>query len=422
MNEAKIETSYQSAQEYFAELDIDTETALKKLKDISLSIHCWQGDDVGGFETPDAELSGGGLQVTGNYPGKARNIDELRKDLEKVYSLIPGNHRLSLHASYGDFTGRIVDRDAIRPEYFVSWVEWAKENKLKLDFNATCFSHPKAESGFTLSNRDISIRKFWIEHIQRCREISAYMGKNLDSATIHNLWIPDGAKDIPADRWRPRELLRQSLDDIYAITYSQDEMKDSLESKLFGIGSESYVVGSHEFYLGYALTRGKMICLDMGHFHPTENVADKISAILQFSDEILFHISRGVRWDSDHVVILNDDLLSLAMEIERGNILDKIHIGLDFFDASINRIGAWTIGACATLKAFLFALLQPNKKLWEFEQKGKNFERLAIMEEMKMMPLGAIWDYYCLKNDVFTGSSWIREIQNYEESELNRRA
>jgi len=421
VSSSDIEKLYQLAEEKYFQAGIDTKRALNLLHGISLSIHCWQGDDIAGFERTQSNLGDGGIQVTGNYPGKARNLDELRKDLKKVYSLIPGNHRLNLHAIYGDFAGKYVDRDSITPEHFASWIEWAEQENLKLDFNATCFSHPKAAAGYTLSSRDKAIRTFWIEHVKRCRQISAFIGQKLKDTVVHNIWIPDGSKDMPADRWQPRKLLKMSLDEIFSQEYPAAQMKDALESKLFGIGSESYVVGSHEFYMGYGLSKGKMLCLDMGHFHPTESIADKISAILQFSNELLLHISRGVRWDSDHVVVLNDDLLNLALEIVRGDVLQRVHFGLDFFDASINRIGAWVIGSRATLKAFLYALLYPHEKLQALEQEGRLFERLALMEEMKSMPAGVIWDYYCIKNDVAPGSDYIQEIQNYEKMELAKR-
>lgn len=418
---ARIKKSYQIAKEYYAALGVDTDNALVCLNKIFISLHCWQADDVGGFEKPEANLAGSGLQVTGNFPGRARTIEELRRDLEKVYSLIPGQHRLNLHAIYGEFGGKFVDRDQITVSHFKGWTEWAKQQHIKLDFNATCFSHPNANNGFTLSSKDQAIRDFWIEHVKRCREISAFMGRELNSPCIHNLWIPDGTKDAPVDRWTHRALLQESLDKIYEIEYSPTEMKDSLESKLFGIGSESYVVGSHEFYLGYALSRGKMVCLDLGHFHPTESIADKISAILQFSNELLFHVSRGVRWDSDHVVILNDEVKSVAEEIVRAQALDRVHIALDFFDASMNRVGAYVIGTRSTLKSFLIALLEPTEKLREFEEAGNNFARLALLEELKTMPYGAVWDYYCLKNGVPIGESWIQKVQQYENEVLRNR-
>lgn len=421
MDSAIIEKTYHLAQERYSQFGVNSEKALEILEKVSLSLHCWQGDDLGGFEKRDSRLAGGGLQVTGNYPGRARTVDELRMDLKKAYSLIPGRHRLNLHAMYGDFSGKPVDRNEISLDHYKGWIDWAKQEDLKLDFNPTCFSHPKADSGFTLSSKDIAIREFWIEHVKRCREISASMGRELQSPCIHNLWIPDGTKDIPVDRWTHRTLLREALDTIYAVEYRPSEMKDSIESKLFGIGSESFVVGSHEFYIGYALSRGKMLCLDLGHFHPTESVADKISSILQFSEELLLHISRGVRWDSDHVVILNDEVKSLTEEIVRSSALDRVHIALDFFDASMNRIGAWVIGARATLKGLLCALLEPQQKLIEAEDSGNNFARLALMEELGTMPFGAVWDYYCLRMDVPVGELWMEEVKRYEEEVTKKR-
>lgn len=419
--DSEIKRSYLLAKERYDRIGVNTDGVLEKLKNISLSLHCWQGDDLGGFEKPNAHLEGGGIQVTGNYPGKARTIDELRMDLKKAYSLIPGLHRLNLHAIYGEFGTGLVDRNEINLDHYKGWIDWAKQENLKLDFNATCFSHPNADSGFTLSSKDKVIREFWIEHVQRCRSISAYMGQELKSPCIHNLWIPDGTKDIPVDRWTHRALLKEALDKVYETEYNPSKMKDSLESKLFGIGSEAFVVGSHEFYMGYAISKGKMLCLDLGHFHPTESVADKISAILQFSDEILLHVSRGVRWDSDHVVIMNDEVRNLAEEIIRSNALDNIHIALDFFDASMNRVGAWVIGARATLKALLIALLQPLEKLKNVENEGDLFARLAVMEEARAMPYGAVWNYYCLKMDVPPGDFWIEDVHRYETKVLNRR-
>ena len=417
----EIENAYQAARERYARLGVNTEGVIETLGNVSLSLHCWQGDDVGGFEKPDARLEGGGIQVTGNYPGRARTAEELRMDIKKACSLIPGRHRLNLHAMYGEFGGKSVDRNEIGPEHYREWIDWARGENLKLDFNATCFSHPKADSGLTLSSKDKGIREFWIEHVKRCRAISAFMGRELQSPCIHNLWIPDGMKDMPADRWAHRVLLREALDEIYAVEYNGSEMKDAVESKLFGLGSESFVVGSHEFYLGYALTRGKMICLDLGHFHPTESIADKISAILQFSEELLLHISRGVRWDSDHVVILNDEMRSVAEEIVRSSVLERVHIALDFFDASMNRVGAWIIGARATLKGLLMALLESRTKLKELENAGDNFGRLALMEELKTMPFGAVWDYYCYRQHVPVGKDWINDVEEYEKSVLFKR-
>lgn len=416
-----MKKSYEMAKERYAELNVDTESAMETLSKISISLHCWQADDVRGLETPDATLTGGGIQVTGNYPGKARNADEMRMDLEKVYSLLPGNHRLNLHAIYGEFGGKRIDRNEVTIDHFKGWIDWAKMQHIKLDFNASCFSHPKADDGFTLSSKDKSIRDFWIEHVKRCREISAFMGSQLGSPCIHNLWIPDGTKDSPVDRWRHRAILKAALDEIFSIEYSSKQMKDALESKLFGIGSESFVVGSHEFYMGYTVSTGKMICIDLGHFHPTESIADKISAILQFSDEMLFHVSRGIRWDSDHVVILNDEVKSVAEEIVRAGVLDRVNISLDFFDASLNRVGAYVIGARSTLKSFLIALLEPTEKLKKYEEAGNNFARLALLEELKTLPFGAVWDYYCLKNDVPVGEEWMEEVHSYEREVLKKR-
>ena len=416
-----FQKNYEIAREKYAEFGVDTDKALETLKKISISLHCWQGDDVAGFEKPDAELSGGGIQVTGNFPGKARTIDELRQDAQKAFHLIPGNHRFNLHAIYGDFGGKFVDRNEIQPEHFKSWVDWAKFLNIKLDFNPTCFSHPKADAGFTLSSKDRSIRDFWIEHVQRTREIAAFMGKELGSPCINNIWIPDGMKDIPADRLGHRELLQKSLDTIFQKSFASSEMKDSLESKLFGIGSESYVVGSHEFYLSYAVANKKIVCYDLGHFHPTESVADKISATLLFVDELLLHISRGVRWDSDHTVIFNDEVRSVAEEIVRCNGIGQVHIALDFFDATLNRIGAWVLGARATLKAMLFALLEPIALLKSAEESGDFFQRLALFEEMKTLPFGDVWDFYCAQNDVPVGKSLLEEIHQYEKDVLFKR-
>ncbi len=411
---ARVGKVYELAREAYAEVGVDADEALERLTKVSLSLHVWQGDDVGGFERPDASLSGGGIMVTGSHPGRARDLDELRMDLREAFSLIPGQHRLNLHAIYGDFGGKLVDRDEIGPEHFESWVGWAKGEGLGLDFNATCFSHAKADSGLTLSHKEEGIRAFWMEHVKRCREISAFMGRELGTPCIHNLWIPDGSKDTPVDRWSHRRILRDALDEIYAAEYSAAEMKDAVESKLFGIGSESFVVGSYDFYLAYAIARGKMVCLDMGHFHPTESVGDKVSAILQFSDELLIHVSRGVRWDSDHVPILDDELRLLMAEIVRGDVMDRVHLGLDFFDASMNRVGAWAIGATAALQAVLMALLEPREELRQMEEGGKNFARLAMLERSKALPFGAVWDQHCLRSEVRTGRAWVEEIERYE--------
>jgi L-rhamnose isomerase len=417
----QIESAFELAKERYAELGVDVTKALEKLQKISISLHCWQADDVVGFEKHDESVSGGGIQATGNYPGKANTIAQMRQDMEKVYSLIPGKHRYNIHAIYGDFKGKVVDRNQIEPAHYESWVEWAKTQDLKLDFNCTCFAHPKANDGFTLSHPDAGIRNFWIDHVNRSRKVSEYFGKELGAKAIHNIWIPDGSKDITVNRYAYRKNLKDSLDKIFEMKTDDKLMRDCIECKLFGIGSESYVVGSHEFYMSYGMKNNKMITLDMGHFHPTESVADKISSLLLFSDELMFHVSRGVRWDSDHVVILNEELLNFAQEIIRMDALSKVNIGLDFFDASINRIGAYVIGTRATQKAFLSALLEPLATLREFESKGQNFERLALLEEARTLPMGAVWDYFCLKNNVAPGDAYIAEIQKYEKEVTSKR-
>jgi L-rhamnose isomerase len=415
-----IEQGYVWAQQRYAELGVDTNRALETLRRIPLSLHCWQGDDVGGFEN-DEGLTGGGIQATGQYPGKARNADELRADLDKVLSLLPGRHRLNLHAIYAETHGRPVERDQLSPEHFGAWIDWAKSRRLGLDFNGSFFSHPRANDGFTLSSRDEGVRRFWVAHGIACRKIGERFGRELGSPCVTNVWIPDGFKDLPVDRKTPREILRRSLDEIFAEKLDPRFHLDAVESKLFGIGSESYVVGSHEFYLGYALANRKLLCLDAGHYHPTESIADKISSVLTYLDEMLLHVSRGVRWDSDHVVILNDDLRSIAEEIVRGNYLGRIHIGLDFFDASINRVAAWVIGARSMLKALLLALLEPAATLRGLETAGDYTGRLALLEELKTLPFGAVWDYYCLQQNVPVGTAWLDVARKYEQEVLARR-
>ena len=421
MDKGKILQAYEYAKEQYAQVGVNTDDAIKKLDQLKISLHCWQTDDVGGFEKPDAELGGGGIMVTGNYPGKARTIAQLQQDIEKVMSLLPGKQRLNLHAIYGDFKGKKVDRDKIEVKHFQGWIDWAKKNKTGLDFNPTCFSHPYADEGFTLSSKNEKYRKFWIEHVKRTRAIAAEMGKQLGTPSVNNIWIPDGSKDTPVDRNSYRVILKQSLDEIFAVEYPKKHLKDAIESKLFGIGSESMVVGSHEFYLGYAIKNNKLICLDNGHFHPTEQVGDKISSVLLYIDELLLHVSRGVRWDSDHVVIFNDEILLIAQEIVRANALNRVNVALDYFDASINRIGAYVVGTRATQLAFLYALLEPAKKLRAYEDAGKNFERLALLEIMKTKPFGAVYNYYCLINNVPEGEEYIAEIQRYEKDELKKR-
>lgn len=415
--ENNINKAFEVAKERYAEIGVDVNKALENMKKISLSMHCWQADDVTGFENQGGELTGG-IQVTGNYPGRARTIDELRADITKAASLIAGKHRVNLHEIYGDFQGKKVDRDEVEPVYFQSWMEWAKEQDMKLDFNSTSFSHPKS-GDLTLANPDDSIRNFWIEHTKRCREISEAMGKFQNDPCMMNLWIHDGSKEVPANRLKYRALLEKSLDEIFATEYKN--MKDCIEAKLFGIGLESYTVGSYDFYLGYGAKKNKIVTLDTGHFHLTESVADKVSSLLLFTPEIMLHVSRPVRWDSDHVVILNDDVADLAREIIRCNALDRVHIGLDYFDATINRIGAYVIGCRATQKAFLQALLEPSAKLQEYEANGQYFERLALQEELKSLPWSAVWDMYCLQNEVPVGESYIKEIQTYEREVTGKR-
>jgi L-rhamnose isomerase len=417
----RIEQSFSLAKEQYAELGVDVERALFRLNKIPISLHCWQGDDVAGFENTGSEL-GGGLAVTGNYPGRARTPQELRADFEKAISLLPGQHRMNLHACYLDSGSRRVERNQITVSHFQSWIDWAREHKLGMDFNPTFFAHPKAADGFTLAHSDAGIRHFWIEHGIACRQIGAAMGKALGSPCVTNVWIPDGYKDTPVDRAGPRQRLTESLDTMFAEPLDPAHHLDAVEGKLFGIGSESYVVGSHEFYLGYAIARRKLLCLDAGHYHPTETPVDKISAVLQWLDRILLHVSRGVRWDSDHVVTLTDDLHAIAAELVRGNFLDRVHIGLDFFDASINRVAAWVIGSRAMLKALLGALLEPIEKLREFEQSGNYTSRLAMFESQKTLPLGAVWDFYCAQHDVPMECDWMSEIRAYENSVLANRS
>lgn len=418
VKESIIQSAFEHATERYAALGVDVNRALADMKKISLSLHCWQADDVTGFENQGGALTGG-IQVTGNYPGRARTIDELRTDIKQATSYIPGSHRLSLHEIYGDFQGKIVDRDEVEPEHFQSWMEWAKENDLKLDFNSTSFSHPKS-GDLTLANPDDEIRNFWIEHTKRCRRISEEMGKFQQDPCMMNLWVHDGSKEVPANRLRYRQLLEQSLDEIFETKY--EHMKDCIEAKLFGIGLESYTVGSYDFYLGYGAKKGKIVTLDTGHFHLTESVADKVSSLLLFTPEIMLHVSRPVRWDSDHVVILNDDISDLAREIIRCQALDRVHIGLDYFDATINRVGAYVVGCRATLKAFLQALLEPSALLQQYEDEGKYFERLALQEELKSLSWGAVWDMYCLQADVPVGETYIPCVQQYEKEVTSKRS
>ncbi len=419
ISESKIQDAYALAKERYAELGVDTEQALARLENISISLHCWQGDDVGGFENPGGDLTGG-IAATGNYPGKARTADELRSDLDVVYSLLPGLHRLSLHAIYLE-ADKKIERNAIEPEHFQRWKDWAKANDHGIDFNPTCFSHPKSADGFTLAHPDEGIRQFWIEHCIASRKIGEYFGKELGRPSVTNIWVPDGYKDSPADRRTPRELLCNSLDAVLEEKIDPRYNLDAVEPKLFGIGSESYVVGSMEFYSAYALTRKILLTLDSGHFHPTESIADKISSLLIYFDQLLLHVSRGVRWDSDHVVTFNDDTQAIAHEIVRSDGLERIHIGLDYFDASINRVAAWTIGARNTLRALLMALLEPQEMLKQYELEGDYSSRLALQEELKSMPFSAVWDDYCAKKNVPVGIDFMNVIKDYEKNELAKR-
>lgn len=416
-----VKANYESAKEKYEKWGIDVGKVLEDLKKVPISVHCWQGDDIGGFEVNQQELSGG-IDVTGNYPGKATTPEELRSDMEKAFSLIPGKHRVNLHAIYAETDGEVVDRDEIEPKHFENWVNWAKKHELGLDFNPTLFSHPKAEDGLTLAHPDKEIRDFWIRHTIASRKIAEYFGKELGTSALTNIWIPDGYKDIPSDRLTPRRRLKDSLDEIFAVEIDEKYNVDAVESKLFGIGSEAYVVGSHEFYMGYALKNNKLCLLDSGHYHPTEVISNKISSMLLYSDELALHVSRPVRWDSDHVVIFDDELREIGLEIVRNDALDKVRIGLDFFDASINRVAAWAIGTRNMIKALLYAMLSPNDYLKQLQEEGNFTERLALMEELKTYPFGAIWDYYCEQMGVPVSEAWLDEVKEYEEEVLSKRS
>jgi L-rhamnose isomerase len=418
-NDQQLESAYTLAKDRYTAIGVDVDAALAALKTIPISLHCWQGDDVGGFEDPDRGL-GGGIMATGNYPGKARTVAELRNDLDKAYSLIPGDHRLNLHAIYLD-TDTKVERNEIQPEHFAGWVDWAKTNHHGIDFNPTCFSHPLADDGFTLAHPDKGVRDFWIEHCIASREVGAYFGRELGTPCITNVWIPDGYKDTPADRLAPRQRLKDALDKVFKKPLDPAHNLDAVECKLFGLGSESYVVGSHEFYLGYAVANQTLLCLDAGHFHPTETISDKISSVLLYVPELLLHVSRGVRWDSDHVVTLTDDLQAIMQEIVRGGFLPRVHIGLDFFDASINRVAAWTIGTRNALRALLMALLEPHDLLRQYENEGNFTARLALLEALKGLPFGAVWDWYCQQEGVPVGMAYMDEIVSYEKEVLSKR-
>jgi len=411
---------FDQVKDLYASIDVDIENALRTLAETPISLHCWQGDDVGGFEQGSSEL-GSGLAVTGNYPGKARSISELQQDLEQALSLIPGRHRLNLHAIYGDFGGEKVDRDSIELKHFQGWIDWCKSHELGMDFNPSCFSHSKADDGFTLSSPDRGIRDFWIEHCKRSRRIAAEIGRVLDSPAVTNVWIPDGMKDMPADRLSYRKRLAESLDAVFAETLDQAHNIDAVESKLFGIGSESMVVGSHEFYLGYAIKNQTALCLDAGHFHPTESIADKISSTLMYVPRLLLHVSRGVRWDSDHVVLLDDATQAIMQELVRCDALGRTHIGLDFFDASINRIAAWVIGTRAAQKSLLLALLEPRAKLREAELRGDYTMRLALLEQTKALPWSVVWEEFCQRNEVPGELSLMQSVKSYEAAVLSKR-
>ena len=418
----QINDAYALAKNLYSKWNIDTDAAIEKLKNIPVSAHCWQGDDVRGLESPDEALSGG-IMATGNYPGVARDGDELRADLLKALSLVPGKKRANIHAFYCETDGVKVERDELKPEHFAKWMTWSKENNIALDFNPTYFSHSKAASGFTLSNADDEIRQYWIRHGIACRKIAQAFAENQGESCVINFWIPDGAKDSPADRWAPRARLKDSYDKIFDSAHGVDTSKciDAVECKLFGIGSEDYVVGSHEFYLSYSMKNDCIPCLDMGHFHPTETIHDKLSSVLQFKEKVLMHVSRPIRWDSDHIVIFNDDVKNVFLELVRGNAIDKAYIALDFFDASVNRIGAWTIGLRASQKALLYAVLDPSDLLKELELAGDGAGKLAVMEEMKTMPFGAVWDYYCTLQNVPVGAGWIDDMRDYEKNVTSKR-
>ena len=414
-----ITKAYEAAKARYAAVGVDTDAVLEKLQNVKISMHCWQGDDVKGFLTPNGELTGG-IMSTGNYPGAAHTPDELRADLEKAYSLIPGKHKLNLHAIYLD-TDEAVDLDEIEPKHYEKWVNWAKEQGIGLDFNPTFFSHPMMKDGFTLSHPDKSVRDFWIEHGKRSRRVAEYFGKELGETCYTNFWVPDGFKDNPIDRLAPRKRLMESLDEIFSEEIDETYNVDTVESKLFGLGAEAYTVGSHEFYMGYGLTRHKTILLDAGHFHPTEVISNKISSLALFSNRLMLHVSRPVRWDSDHVVIMDDELQEIAKEIVRNDLLERTAIGLDFFDGTINRIAAWVVGTRNTQKALLKAMLEPTQNLKDLENHFDFTSRLVLTEELKDFPYSDVWNYFCLKNNVPVGLDWFEEVKEYETKILAER-
>ena len=422
LSDAQIEASYEQAKEQYSALGVDVDAAVDAALQIPISLHCWQGDDVGGFETKDEAVEGGGIMATGNFPGKARTADELRQDLKKATDLLPGAHRINVHAFYCETGGDVVDRDRLEPRHFANWIGWAQQNNIGLDFNPTYFAHPKANDGFTLAHPDKAIRDFWIEHGIVSRRISEAMGDALGGEVVNNHWIPDGAKDHPADRSTPRQRLVESLDAIFDDSLGiGPNCVDAVEGKLFGLGMEDYTVGSNDFYANYALSRGKILCLDMGHFHPTESIADKITAHLPFHKKLLIHTSRPIRWDSDHVVLFSDDVRNVFLEVARARALDKVYVALDFFDASINRVGAYVIGTRATRKAILYGLVDPTQQLQQLESEGKLAAKLGLMEDLKTMAFNTVWDMACLKAQVPVGAGWIDEMESYESSVLSGR-
>ncbi|HCM85109.1 MULTISPECIES: L-rhamnose isomerase [Enterococcus] len=414
-----VEERYEDAKARYAEIGVDTDAALKKLQDVKISMHCWQGDDVKGFLNPDGELTGG-IMATGDYPGAAHTPDQLRQDVEKAFSLIPGSHKLNLHAIYLD-TDEPVDLDEIKPKHFAKWASWANEQGVGLDFNPTFFSHPMMKDGMTLAHPDKEVRDFWIEHGKRSRKIAEYLGKETGQTCIDNFWMPDGMKDNPIDRYTPRKRMMESLDEIFAEDLNEEYTQESVESKLFGLGAEAYTVGSHEFYMGYGLTRNKLICLDAGHFHPTEVISNKLTSLALFSKGIMLHVSRPVRWDSDHVVIMDDELQEIGKEIVRNDLLGKTNIGLDFFDATINRIAAWVIGTRNTQKALLKAMLEPIEDLKTIELDLDYTKRMALTEELKDFPYADVWNYFCEQNNAPVGMDWYEEVMNYERDILSAR-
>lgn len=416
---SEVKKRYEEAKKRYAAIGVNTDEAIKKMADVKISMHCWQGDDVKGFLMPQGELTGG-IMSTGNYPGAAHTPDELRQDLEKAYSLIPGKHKLNLHAIYLD-TDEEVDLNQIEPKHFTKWVEWAKKQGIGLDFNPTHFSHPMMKDGMTLSHPDKEVRDYWIEHGKRSRKIAEYMGKETGQTCINNFWMPDGMKDNPIDRYTPRKRMMEALDEIFEEKLNEEYTMEAVESKLFGLGAEAYTVGSHEFYMGYGLTRNKLICLDAGHFHPTEVISNKLSSLALFSKGIMLHVSRPVRWDSDHVVLMDDELQDIAKELVRNDLLSRTNIGLDFFDATINRIAAWVIGTRNTQKAILKAMLEPIQDLKEMELEFNFTKRIAYTEELKDFPYADVWNYFCEQNGVPVGLDWLEEVRNYEEEVLMKR-